>query len=118
MTQEGHLETCVQSLLEEVHLLLLGVYLTRSLPHHASDAVVVFLDLLGSLGNVEELFHFGIHHTLGHMVLTEGFGELLPCDVRGVSVGVTVAVPLRTCGASELVGCDSNTLLVGASGLV
>ena len=78
MTQEGHLETCVQSLLEEVHLLLLGVCLTWSVPHHESEAVGILLDLLGSLGNVAELFHFGIHHTLGHMVLVEGFGKLLP----------------------------------------
>ena len=49
-----------------------------SIPHHASEAVGVLLDLLGSLGNVVELFHFGIHHTLGHMVLVEGFGKLLP----------------------------------------
>ena len=78
MTQEGHLEACVQTLLEEVHLLLLRVCLTRSVPHHASEVVRVLLDLLGPLGNVSKLFHFGIHHALKHMVLTEGSGELLP----------------------------------------
>ena len=57
MTREGHLEASVETLLEEVHLLLLKVYLTRSIPHHASEAVGVLLDLLGSLGNVAELFH-------------------------------------------------------------
>ena len=78
MTREGHLEACVQTLLEEVHLLLLGVCITRSVPHHASEAVGVLLDLLGTFGNVVELFHFGIHHALGYVVLMEGFGELLP----------------------------------------
>ena len=91
MTREGHLEACVQTLLEQVHLLLLGVYLTRSVPHHASELVGVLLDLLGPLGNVTKLFNFGIHHALEHKVLAEGFGELLPRDVRGVSVGVTLA---------------------------
>ena len=78
MTREGHLEVCVQTLLEEIHLLLLGVCLTGNVPHLASEAISVLLDLLGSLGNVVKLFHFGIHHALGHVVLTEGFGELLP----------------------------------------
>ena len=77
MTREGHLEACVQTLLEEVHLLL-GVYLTRSIPRHASEVIGVLLDLLGSLGNFAALFHFGIHHALGHVVLAEGFDELLP----------------------------------------
>ena len=78
MAQEGHLEVCVQTLLEEVHLLLLRVCLIRSVPHHASEVVGILLDLLGSLGNVVKLFHFGIHHALGHMMLMEGFGKLLP----------------------------------------
>ena len=43
-----------------------------------SEVVGVLLDLLGPLGNVVELFHFGIHHSLGNMVLAEGFGKLLP----------------------------------------
>ena len=73
-----HLEACVQTLLEEVHLLLLRVCLTRSVPHHESEAVTILLDLLGSLGNVVELLHFGIHHALRHVVLVEGFDELLP----------------------------------------
>ena len=77
MTREGHLEACVQTLLEEVHLLL-GVCLTGNVPHHVSKMIGVLLDLLGSLGNVVELFHFGIHHALGHVVLMEGFSELLP----------------------------------------
>ena len=76
MTQEAHLEVCVQTLLEEVHLLLLIVYLIGSVPHHASEVVGVLLDLLGSLGNIAELFHFGIHHALRHVVLTKGFDEL------------------------------------------
>ena len=78
MTREGHLEVCVQTLLEEIHLLLLGVCLTGSIPHHASESVGVLLNLLAPLGNVAKLFHFGIHHALGHVVLAEGFGELLP----------------------------------------
>ena len=78
MTQKGHLEACVQTLLEEVHLLLLRVCIIGSLPHHASEVAGVLLDLVGSLGNVAELFHFGIHHALGHVLLMEGFGELLP----------------------------------------
>ena len=73
-----HLEACVQTLLEEVHLLLLRVCRTGSVPHHASEAVGILQDLLGSLGNVMELFHFSIHPPLGHVVLIEGFGELLP----------------------------------------
>ena len=118
MTQEGHLKARVQTLLEELHLLLLRVCLTRSVPHHASEAVGVLLDLLGSLRNVVEFFHFGIHHALRHVVLAEGFGELLPRDVRGVSMGVIVAIPPCTCGTSELVGYDSNTLLIEGSGYV
>ena len=78
MTRQGHLEPCVETLLEEVHLLLLGVCFTGSVPYHASEAVGILLDLLGSLGNVAELFHFGIHHALRHVVFVEGFGELLP----------------------------------------
>ena len=78
MTEEGHLEACVQSLLEELHLLLLEVCLTWSVPHHASEAIGVLLDLLESMGNIAKLFHFGIHHTLRHMVLVEGFNKLLP----------------------------------------
>ena len=78
MTQEGHLKARVQTLLEELHLLLLRVCLTRSVPHHASEAVGILLELLGSLGNVAELFHFGIHHAFGHVVLAEGFSKLLP----------------------------------------
>ena len=77
MTRKGHLEACVQTLLEEVHLLL-RVCLTGSVPHYVSEAVGILLDLLSPLGNVAELFHLGIHHALGHMVLVEGFGELLP----------------------------------------
>ena len=115
MTREGHLEARVQTLLEEVHLLL-RICLTESVSHHASEAVGVLLYLLGSLTNVVELFHFGIHHALRHVVLTEGFGELLLRDVHRVSMGVTVAVPPCTCSAGELVGCDSNTLLIGAGG--
>ena len=45
MTREGHLEARVQTLLEEVHLLL-EVYLTGSVPHHASEAVGILLNLL------------------------------------------------------------------------
>ena len=78
MTREGHLEACVQTLLEEIHFLLLGVYLTRSVPHHAIEAVGILLDLLEPRGNVAELFHLGIYHTLRYMMLTEGLGELLP----------------------------------------
>ena len=78
--------------------------------------VGILLDLLGSLGNVVKLFHFGIHHALGHVVLAEGFSELLLRDVHRVSMGVTVAVPPCMCGASKLVGYDSNTLLIRASG--
>ena len=118
MTREGHLEACVQTLLEEVHLLLLGVCLTGSVPHHVSEVVGVLLDLLGSLGNVVELFHFGIHHALGHVVLAEGFSELLLRDVHGVSVGVTVTVPPCACSASELVGGDPHALLISAGGEV
>ena len=75
MAQEGHLEAHVQTLLEEVHLLLLGICLTGSVPHHASEAIGVLLDLLESMGNIAKLFHFGIHHTLRHMVLVEGSGD-------------------------------------------
>ena len=51
---------------------------STTVPHHASEAVGVLLDLLGSLKNVVELFHFCIHHALGHVVLAEGFGKLHP----------------------------------------
>jgi hypothetical protein len=78
MTREGHLETCVQTVLQEVHFLLLRVCLTGSVPHHVSEAVGVLLNLLGPLGNVVELFHLGIHNALEHMMLMEGFGKLLP----------------------------------------
>ena len=77
MTREGHLEACVQTLLEEVHLLL-RICLIGSIRHHASEAVGILLDLLEALGNVAELIHFVIHHALGHVVLVEGFSELLP----------------------------------------
>ena len=50
------------------------------------------------------------------MVLVEGLGELLLRDVSRVRVGLTEAVPPYACGAGELVGGDTNTLLVGASG--
>ena len=78
MTREGHLEACVQTLLEEVDLLLIRVYLTGSIAHHASEAVGVLLNLLGPSGNVAELFHLGIHHAPRYMMLMEGFGKLLP----------------------------------------
>ena len=116
MTREGNLEAHVQTLLEEVHFLLLRVYLIRSIPHHMSEAVGILLNLLGPLGDVTEILYLGIHHALGHMMLTEGFGELLPRDMSRVKVGLTEAIPQCACGAGELVGSDINTLLVGASG--
>jgi hypothetical protein len=58
----------VQTLLEEVHLLL-RVCLTGSVPHHVSEVVGILLNLLGPLGNVAELFHLGIHHAFGHAML-------------------------------------------------
>jgi hypothetical protein len=52
------------------------------------------------------------------MVLTEGLGELLLGYAPEVLVGVIVVVPPCACSASELVGGDSHTLLVRASGKV
>ena len=78
MTRKGHLEACVQTLLEELHLLLLGVCLTKSIPHHASEAIGILLNLLGPLRNVVKLLNIGIHHAHGHVVLMVGFDELLP----------------------------------------
>jgi hypothetical protein len=77
MTREGHLEVHVQALLEKVHLLL-RVCLIGSVPHLASEAVGILLNLLGPLGNVVKLFYLGIHHALEHVMLVEGLGELLP----------------------------------------
>jgi hypothetical protein len=65
-----------------------------------------------------ELLHLGVHDTLGHVVLVKGLSELFLGDAPGVLVGVAVAVPRRACGTDELVGDDSHTLLVGASGEV
>jgi hypothetical protein len=65
-----------------------------------------------------ELINLGIHDTFGHVVLVEGLGEIFLGDAPGVLVGVTVAVPPRACGADELVGGDSHTLLIEASGEV
>jgi hypothetical protein len=78
MTREGHLESRVQSLLETVHLLLLGIGLPWIIPHHAGEASGVVLNLLGALGDVAKLLHLGIHDTLRYVVLTEGLSELLP----------------------------------------
>ena len=69
---------------------------------------------MGYLRVVAEVLHLGIHHALGHMVLAEGLGELLPRDVSRVRVGLTNVVPPCMCGAR--VGGDTNTLLIGASG--
>ena len=113
MTREGHLETRVQPLLEAVHLFLLGIGLTWSIPHHAGETSGVLLNLLGALGDVAKLLHLGIHDTFGHVVFTEGLGELLPRDTPRVLVGVTVAVPPCACSASELVGGDPHALLGG-----
>jgi hypothetical protein len=52
------------------------------------------------------------------MVLMEGLGELFLRDAPEVLIGVAVAVPPCACGADELVGGDSHTLLIGASGEV
>jgi hypothetical protein len=67
----------VQPLLEIVHLLLLGINLAWSIPHHAGEASGVLLNLLGALGDVAKLLHLGIFR---HMVFMEGLGELLPRD--------------------------------------
>jgi hypothetical protein len=80
MTREGHLETRVQPLLKTVHLLLLGIGLTWSIPHHAGEASGVLPNLLGSLGDVVKLLHLGIHDTFRNVLLTEGLSELLPRD--------------------------------------
>jgi hypothetical protein len=76
MTREDHLEMRVLPLLEIVHLLLLRVGLTWSIPHHAGETSGVLLNLLGALGDVVELLHLGIHDTLRHVVLIEDLGEL------------------------------------------
>jgi hypothetical protein len=73
-----------------VHLLLLGIGLTWSIPHHAGEASGVLLNLLGSLGDVVKL-HLGIHDTFRNVLLIEGLGELLPRDTPQVLVGVAVA---------------------------
>jgi hypothetical protein len=108
MTQEGHLETRVQPLLETVHLLLLGVGLTWSIPHHVGETSGVLLNLLGALGDVVELLHLGIHDTIRHVVLIEDLGELLLRDTPRVLVGIAVAVPPCACSADELVGSNPH----------
>jgi len=118
MTREGHLETRVQPLLEAVHLFLLSIGLTRSIPHHAGEASGVLLNPLGALGDVAELLHLGIHDTFGHVVLTEGLSELLPRDTPRVLMGISIAIPPCACSASELVGGDPHTLFVSAGGEV
>jgi hypothetical protein len=76
----------------------------------------VLLNLLGALGDVAKLLHFGIHDALRHVLLTKSLGELLLRDTPWVLVGVTVAVPLGACSASELVGGYPHALLVSAGG--
>jgi hypothetical protein len=118
MTQEGHLETRVQPLLETVHLLLLGIDLTWSIPHRAGETSSVLLNLLGALRDVAKLLHLGIHDAFKHVLLTEGLGELLPRDTPRVLVGIVVVVPSCTCSASELVGGYPHALLISAGGEV
>jgi hypothetical protein len=118
MTREGHLETRVQPLLEIVHLLLFGIGLTWSIPHHAGETSSVLLNLLGALGDVVKLLHLGIHDSLRHVLLTKSLGELLPRDTPQVLVGVAVAVPPCTCNTSDLVGSYPHELLVSAGGEV
>jgi hypothetical protein len=118
MTREGHLETRVQPFLEIVHLLVLGIGLTWSIPHHAGETSSVFLNLLGALGDVVKLLHLAIHDALRHVLLTKGLSELLLRDTPWVLVGIVVAVPPCACSASELVGGYPHTLLVSAGGEV
>jgi hypothetical protein len=119
VTREGKPDASVQPLAIVVHLgFLLSDALPRCIPHHAGEAGGVLLDPLRTLGDVTELVRLGVHGTLRNVVLTELRGELIPRDVRGVVVGVAVAVPPSACSARELVSGDPNTLLVGASGQV
>jgi hypothetical protein len=118
VTREGHLEARTQTLLEEVHLLLLSVGLIWSIPHGAGETSGILLYLLSALGDVAELLHLGVHDTLRYMLLTERLSELSPGYAPRVLVGVTVAVPPCACSASELVSGNSHTLLISASGEV
>jgi hypothetical protein len=118
MTREGHLEMRVQPLLEIVHLLLLGIGLTWSIPHHAGEPSSVLLNLLGALGDIAKLLYLGIHDALRHVLLMKSLGELLPRDTPRVLVGVTVVVPPCACSTSEQVSGYPHTLLVSAGGEV
>jgi hypothetical protein len=49
------------------------------------------------------------------VILSEGFGELIPRDVSRVFMGITETVPPGVCCTYELVCAYSNTLIVGES---
>jgi hypothetical protein len=106
----------IKSLAVIVQLLLFRVHnIGRCIAQKVGETGSVLGHPILSHLDVAELLGFGLHDTLGNMILSECFGELFPRDVGRVLMGVTETVPLGACCTCELVCGSSYTLIVGES---
>jgi hypothetical protein len=104
----------IKSLAVIVQLLLFRVHnIGRCIAQKVGETSSVLGHPVLSHLDVAELLSFGLHDTLGNVILSECFGELFPRDVGRVLMGVIETVPLGTCCTYELVCGSSNTLIVG-----
>jgi hypothetical protein len=73
--------------------LVLSVGVISGVPHHLGEVALMFFHPHRTLSHGAEFLGLLDEYLSGHVLLTKGSGELIPGDVRGVLVGVTVAVP-------------------------
>jgi hypothetical protein len=104
----------VKSLAVIVQLLLLRVHnIGRCISKKIGEASSVLSHPIFSHLDVAELLSFGLHDTLGNVILNECFDELIPRDVGRVLMGITETIPPGVCCTCELVCSCFDTLIVG-----
>jgi hypothetical protein len=94
LTSRHNLMNAIVQTVEELELfLLLGIGVIGGMPHNLGEATFVFLYPHHTLSHGTKFLGLLDDHLLGHMLFVKGPGELLPCDVSRVLVGITIAIP-------------------------
>ena len=115
-SSQCNLDLGVQSFPVMADLFPLGGHHSRGcIAKQSGEACGVLMNSVNLLPEVAELIFLAVQDSLWNVVLGEGLNKLIPSDMLGVLMCIRVPVPPRASCASELVGCDPDALIVGAS---
>lgn len=102
----------------EPELFLHVSVLIGGVPHHLGGVVFILLHPHDSLGHGAKLLGLLDEYLEGDVLIPECPGKLIPSDLSGVCMVITVTIPPGFCGSQQLMDCECHALLIRAVGQI